>query len=156
MAQPAGQLAGAVAAEGDKAHPAFYKQCFSDMPSKDGLILMAEVEAAAAKETRHGHSLLSNLKGTDPGANGQGNATVLAQHQDRCEATREFMKSTVKKGSFLYQKVNGQNFTNGRQIYLYLKGPKITYLPPSQDEAENHKDSCLAVPVEVRLYVKPR
>ena len=61
---------------------------FDDIPTPEGSQKLHKVMQKAHSIARGGSSLGANLEGTDPGNGGGGNATVQAQHADRCTSSR--------------------------------------------------------------------
>ena len=125
MAAAQQQLLAQVQNQNQEPLPSYRMKLFNDIPSADGKMKLIKFLQWAHSISRGGSSLGTNFEGTDPGFGGVGNATVLAQHTDRCTASFHAALSTIEVGSQLYQTVSVPPFTTGREIYLYLSSPNI-------------------------------
>ena len=75
--------------------------CLDDIPTLEGTVKLNKILQRAHAIARGGSSIGANLEGTDPGAGGGGNATVVAQHADRNIAAYHYMLSTISPTSAL-------------------------------------------------------
>ena len=135
MAAAQAQLHGMVQTQQDAPLTKWNKEpLFDDTPTSDGMVRIQQATSWLHGIPRGGSSLGANVQGTDPGAGGAGNATVQAQYNDRCIASREAMLSMIKTGCGLWIECSNPPFVTGQHIYDYVKTK--AYLRLDDDEAQ--------------------
>ena len=135
MAAAQAQLHGMVQTQQDAPLTKWNKEpLFDDTPTSDGMVRIQQATSWLHGIPRGGSSLGANVQGTDPGVGGAGNATVQAQYNDRCIASREAMLSMIKTGCGLWIECSNPPFVTGQHIYDYVKTK--AYLRLDDDEAQ--------------------
>jgi hypothetical protein len=127
------------------AHVKYNDALIPDMPTEDGQIILKTIENRMNDISRGGATLLANVNGRDPGVGGVGNATILQQHMDRNVSSRVTLLSMMKVGGNMHNICSGVDFTTGRHIMQYLRGPNVLYLQPKDDVADDHKAKIKAM-----------
>ena len=112
------------------------KPLFGDVPTHDGNVRLEQALSWLHSISRGGSSIGANVLRTDPGAGGGGNATVQAQHTDRCQCSREACLSLIEPQSQLYATCNTAIFAGGAEIWDWLTSPNIVYLRIADDVAQ--------------------
>ena len=141
MAAAAGHINNMVNEQKDTHVNCWAKQkIFGDTPSAMGMVYFMQAMQFMAAISRSGTTLLANILGNDPGAGGGGNAMVNAQWLDRCQSSKECLLSMMIMASQLFLRCSTAEFPDGASIWVYLHGPLVVYLPPTETESELHQD----------------